>query len=79
MSDQQMEQRIAKVLGENPELAFEFYCMASEVVDDFEDYGPVLQADEEGVYSDETAIKRLQAARSRVIELLREPGNTTEP
>jgi hypothetical protein len=44
-----MEQRIAKV-AENPELAFEFYCMASEVVDDFEEYGPVLQADQEGAY-----------------------------
>jgi len=69
-----MERRIAKVLGENPELAFEFYCMASEVVDDFEDYGPVLQADEDGAYSEETTIKRLQAARRRVIELLQRPG-----
>jgi hypothetical protein len=73
-----MVRRVAKVLGENPELAFEFYCMASEVVDDFEDYGPALQADEDGSYSDETTIKRLQAARSRVIELLRESGAQRE-
>ena len=43
-----MVHRIATVLGENPELAFEFYCMASELVDDFEDYGPDLQTDEGG-------------------------------
>jgi len=29
MSQQPMVQRIAKVLGENPDLAFEFYCTAS--------------------------------------------------
>ena len=69
-----MAHRIAKVLGENPELAFEFYCMASEVVDDFEDYGPVLQADEDGAYSEETTIRRLQLARNSLIEKIREPS-----
>lgn len=74
-----MELRVAKVLGENPELAFEFYCMASEVVDDFEDYGPVLQADEHGAYSDETTIKRLQAARNSLIELINKTGARRGP
>jgi len=74
MPHHSMVHRVSKALAENPELAFEFYCMASEVVDDFEDYGPILQADEDGAYSDETTIRRLQAARNRVIELLQRPG-----
>jgi hypothetical protein len=69
-----MANQIAKALGENPEIAFEFYCMASEVVDDFEEYGPVLQADEAGQYSEETTIRRLQAARNSLIKVLGRPA-----
>jgi hypothetical protein len=43
-----MVSRLASVLAENPELAFELYCQASEVVDDFNEFGPVLQADADG-------------------------------
>lgn len=71
MSSEAMASRVAKVLGEHPELAFEFYCVASEVVDDFGDYGPVLQADEFGMYSNSTAIDRLTQARDKLIKLLR--------
>ncbi len=70
MSSSAMASRIAKVFGEHPELAFEFYCMASEVVDDFGDYGPVLQADEVGMYSSSTVIVRLTQARDKLIKLL---------
>jgi hypothetical protein len=75
MNDEPMATRIARVLGEHPTLAMEFYCMASEVVDDFEDYGPVLQGDQNGDYAPETAIRRLQAARKELIRLFEEgPG-----
>jgi hypothetical protein len=76
---QPMQRRLARALGDNPELALEFYCMASEIVDDFEDHGPVLQADENGDYSDETTIRRLQSARNRLIELIRKPPVQREP
>lgn len=69
--DDEVAKRVARLLSEHPDLAFEFYCMASEVVDDFEDYGPVLQADESGQYSDETVIRRLQKARNELIQHLR--------
>jgi hypothetical protein len=66
-----MTKRIAQILASNPGVAFDFYCAASEIVDDFEDYGPVLQADEHGEYSEETTIRELQLARKAIIELLR--------
>ena len=71
MSQPPMAHRVAKVLGENPDLAFEFYCVASEVVDDFDDYGPVLQADEDRAYTEQTTIRRLRTARNSLIELIR--------
>lgn len=70
-SHDRMARRIASALGENPDLAFELYCMASEIVDDFEDHGPVLQADENGEFSDETVIKRLQKARNDLMKEFR--------
>ncbi len=71
MSNDAMAARIARVLGEHPDLAYELYCMASEVVDDFGDYGPALQADDYGMYSSSTAISRLAQARDRLIKILR--------
>jgi hypothetical protein len=62
-----MVSRLASVLAENPELAFELYCQASEVVDDFNEFGPVLQADADGQYSNETTIRRLEAVRNRIV------------
>ena len=79
MARHPMVYRVAQVLGHDPDLAFEFYCMASEIVDDFEDYGSALQADEDGEYSDGTTIARLRVARNCLIELIRGPdvGGTT--
>ena len=75
MKPEPMAARVARVLGEHPMLALEFYSMASEVVDDFEDYGPVLQGDENGSYSGATVIRRLQVARNEFLRLIREePG-----
>lgn len=70
-SREQSARKIANVLGSRPDLAAEFYCMASEVVDDFEDYGPVIQADENGEYTDSTTIGRLRMARNQLVELMR--------
>lgn len=72
MSGSNMASRIAKVLGEHPDLALELYCTASEVADDFGDFGPVLQGDEDGLYSKSTAIIRMTRARDRIIKVLRE-------
>lgn len=66
-----MGRRIVRVLVDHPDLAVEFYSLASEIVDDFEDYGPVLQADENGEYSEETVIRRLQRVRNEIISKLR--------
>ena len=60
------------MLAENPELAFELYCQASEIVDDFEDYGPMLQADEDGQYTEETTVRRLEKVRNELRALIRE-------
>jgi len=76
MKPESMATRIARVLGQHPTLALEFYCMASEVVDDFEDYGPVLQGDEKGDHAPETVIRRLQAARNELIRLLNEEAGS---
>jgi hypothetical protein len=36
-------------------------------VDDFNEFGPVLQADADGQYSNETTIRRLEAVRNRIV------------
>jgi len=71
MPPSEMALQIAKTLSDDPDLAFAFYCAASEIVDDFEDYGPVIQATVNGDYDDTTAIGRLLAARARLLSALR--------
>jgi hypothetical protein len=73
MSRNPMADKVAKVLGANPDLAFELYCQASEIVDDFDDHGPVLQGDENGDYSDRTTLRRLEAVRNRLRALIDTP------
>lgn len=68
---------IARVLLDDPELAFAFSRAASEIVDDFEDCGPQLMGTEDGDYDARTPIGRLQLARNRVIERLREPKTSS--
>jgi hypothetical protein len=65
-----MSQSIVDVLANDLELAFEFYCAASEIVDDFEDYGPQLCGTEAGEYDESTPIGRLQRSRNAIIERL---------
>lgn len=66
-----MALQMARCFADHPELAFELFCCASEIVDDFADYGPVIQANEDGEYDESTAITRLQQARDEVISILR--------
>jgi hypothetical protein len=68
---QSMNERIAAVLGAHPELAASFYHAASEIADDFEDYGGALQANDNGEYDAGTAIQRLRAVREEVVIKLR--------
>lgn len=64
---ERFEVDLARLLADDPALAFELYTMASEIVDDFDDYGPMIQSDETGAYSSETVIQRLRAARDEII------------
>ena len=73
MSAERMSKAIVDVLAADLELAFAFYCAASEIVDDFEDYGPQLMGTEAGEYDERTPVGKLQAARNAIIERLREP------
>ncbi len=70
-----MSDRIPEALAKDPELARGLYLLASEIIDDFLDYGPVLQANENGEYDESTAIKRLEAVRDQIIGRLRELAN----
>ena len=62
---------LKECLAANPELATALYLAASEVVDDFDDYGPVLQANVDGKYDPSTAVERLREARSAVLSAMR--------
>ncbi len=59
----------ARIFFANPVDTFELVCMASNIVDDFDEWGPVIQANVDGEYSPETSIERLRAARDRLFAL----------
>jgi hypothetical protein len=63
-----MPARWKSVLLEHPHLVHALYLAASEVVNDFEDYGSVLQANEHGEYDEATAIGRLKRVRNEILE-----------
>jgi hypothetical protein len=67
-----MTQRTLKVLSDDPGLAMGLYLLVSEIVDDFADWGPVLQANENGDYDDSTAIMKLKKLRDEI--MLRRDG-----
>jgi len=58
----------------HPRIAAELYLWASEIVDDFEDYGPVLQSADNGKYDDSTALGRLRIVRNSIIQALETTG-----
>jgi hypothetical protein len=66
-----MSRQLADLFANNPQLAFDFYRAASEIVDDFEEFGSVLQANDAGDYDETTAIGKLQALRNEIIALSR--------
>jgi len=59
---------LERYLARNPEISYELYLIASEIVDDFEDYGPQLPANENNVFDEGTTIRRFQTLRNRIIE-----------
>lgn len=67
-----MAKNIVDVLESDLELGFEFYCAASEIVDDFEDYGPQLFGTDDGTFDETTPIGKLRRARNVIIERLQD-------
>lgn len=63
-TDHPTRARWISALASSDALLLDLYLAASEICDDFEDYGPVLQGDENGAYGESTAIARLTAARN---------------
>jgi hypothetical protein len=61
------------LFASRPKLAVQLYLLASEIVDDFEDYGPVIQANEVSEYDKDTTIVRLRELRNQIVEELRSP------
>ena len=53
---------VAATFAANPELAEEFYLSASELLNDFDHWGPMIQANEDGEYDDTTEIQKLRIA-----------------
>ena len=62
--------RLQNCLVRNPELAEQLYLAASEIVDDFDDYGAVLQGNQHGKYDRGTAVEKLRAARDAIASVL---------
>ncbi len=67
-----MAQDIVDVLVSDLELAFAFYCAASAIVDDFEEFGPQLMGTETGEYDASTPIGQLRATRNELIARLQQ-------
>jgi hypothetical protein len=74
-----MNDRIPETLAAHPELARDLYLLASEIVDDFLDYGGVLQANEVGEYDEATVIRRLEAVRNEIIARMRSASSPEQP
>lgn len=64
--------RLVRILSEDPLLAMDFYCAASAIVDDFEDYDGLLP-NEHGAFDDTTAIIKLQKLRNELMKRLDAP------
>ncbi len=60
-------ERILAYLAEHPEKLNELYLAASEIVDDFDDYGATLQANADGAYDATSAIEKLRRARDEIV------------
>jgi hypothetical protein len=61
---------LLEFFSQHPEVAKELYYWASEIVDDFDDYGPILQSNEVGEYDESTTLGRLRTVRDSIIAFL---------
>ncbi len=62
MARRPFSQIVAAAFAANPELAEQFYISASELLHDFDTWGPVIQGNEDGEYDESTEIEQLRAA-----------------
>jgi hypothetical protein len=62
----------------HPEIAKELYLWASEIVDDFDDYGPVVQSDEEGHYDESTTLGKLRIVRDSIVTAIEDSSGSLE-
>lgn len=53
---------VVAAFAARPDLAEEFYLSASELLHDFDVYGPAVQANELGEYDETTEIEKLRVA-----------------
>lgn len=69
MTIEALEIRLVNAVSANPKAALDLLLAVDEVIADFHEWGPVLQADEDGQYTEETAIVQLQRARDALKRL----------
>lgn len=69
MAIDRMRQELLDALVRDPDAALDFFFAANEVIADFHEWGPVLQGDENGEYTPETAIVQLEQARDAIKRL----------
>lgn len=69
MSVDKMKREMVAVINRNPGAVLELLLAVDEVIADFHEWGPVLQADEDGQYTEDTAIVQLQRARDALKRL----------
>jgi len=69
MAEARTRSELLAALTRDLDAALDLFLAASEVVADFHEWGPVLQADENGEYTDETAIIQLERARDAIKRL----------
>lgn len=65
--------KLSRVLARNPQLAFDFFTAASEIVDDLDDYRFTEPFDRDEESGEPTPLGRLRQARTEIIELWHRP------
>ena len=59
--------KILAFLAEHPDMLKELYLAASEIVDDFDDFGETLQANIDGEYDESSPVQKLRKARDEIV------------
>lgn len=57
---------LVRAIVRDPQATLNLMLAVDEIIADFHEWGPVLQADEHGEYTAETAIARLEAVRNAI-------------